>query len=584
MAQSTMTQPPHPIPAVKTGNRYSDDPPLRALLRRHLPPATLSLAEPWLEEMGELSAGPVDDLAFQADANPPVLERYDQRGDRVDRVVFHPAYHELERLSFGRGVIGRFYDPETRARLGPHCSQVKFALGYLFTQAEQGVYCPVAMTDGAAQLLERHADAPLREQYLPRLTSTRLERLYQGAMYLTEREGGSDVGATTTVARSCTPSGANAARAGGPGERGAYRITGEKWFCSNAGAEVMMVMARVEQADGRTIPGTRGLGLFLVPRTLEDGSLNALRIRRLKNKLGTRSMATGEASLRGAIGFPVGPLDRGFLAMTEMLNLCRQYNSMAALGVTRRVLWEAAAHVAQRQAFGRTVDSYGLVQELLSELFAELEGSLEVMFSVAGDADAFDNGPADEEIRGCLRLMTPLLKLNTARLSVRAASEAIELLGGIGYLEDCVTARFFRDAQVLPVWEGTKNIMYLDALRWITKEHAHRAVLKRIGRLLDQARHPLAEKAAAKSAALAEELEELARLSPEVAPLVCRRLCDVLYPLYTTARLLPAAGNSPRLAAVVRLLAQKLGLEEPADSVLPDAYRLIVREAVKPGA
>jgi alkylation response protein AidB-like acyl-CoA dehydrogenase len=511
----------NPIPLVVAKNRYTEDPALQALLARHVCTAARETAEPWLVEMGGLSAGRLNELAFDADAHPPTLERYDARGQRIDRVVYHPAHDELERLSFGRGIVGRCYDAENRAKLGDHLWQAKFAVCYEFAQAEQGLYCPIAMTDAAAHLIEHHASDELRAEYLPRLTASDAQT--QGAMFLTEREGGSDVGANTTVAT----------------ERdGQWRITGEKWFCSNAGAEVMMVLAR---AGG---PGTRGLGLFLVPRTGNSIHGNSVQIQRLKNKLGTRSIPTGEVSFREAIGFPVGPVDAGFHTMTAMLNVCRMHNAVASLGLTRRVLWEAATYLASRRAFGRTVDSYGLVQDTLCQLFAELEGGLEVLFVVARD---FADPNPNAETRARLRLLTPLLKLNTARLAVRAASEAIELLGGNGYIEESVTARFFRDAQVLPVWEGTTNILYLDALRWIVKERAHRALTD------DPA------------------FDSIATLPQETQPVEAKRLCDRLWPRYIAGRL---SGRDPRLDAISKRL-----LGSGAGSLV-DEYQLIVRGAL----
>lgn len=557
----------HPLPVVSTENRFSDDRPLQALLARHVSPSGRALSEPWLREMGRLSAGPIDELAFQADANPPVLERYDRRGDRADRVVYHAAYRGLEEMSFGRGIVGNFYDERNRVCLGPHEWQVKFAMCYLFAQAEQGVYCPIAMTDAAAHLLERNAVPELQDKFLPGLTASRLEDLKTGAMFLTEREGGSDVGANTATARAAD---------------GGFRITGDKWFCSNVSAGIMMVLARVVHADGGTVPGTRGLGLFLVPATLDDGSPNALRIKRLKNKLGTRSMPTGEVSLRDAVGYPVGPVSEGFRIMTGMLNVCRMHNAVAALALTRRVLWEAAEYAAQRKAFGKPVDSYLLVQDLLCGLFAELEAGLEILFSVGLD---FQDGGSDAETLGCLRLMTPLLKLNTAKLAVRAASEAVELLGGNGFIEEYVTARFYRDAQVLPVWEGTTNILYLDALRWIVKAKAHRAVGARIERLLaPAAATPLGEvveNLRQQNASLQSGFEQLDQVPQEAAPLAVKRLCDALWPLYGLARLLPHAGNNYRVAAVVhRLLMKMSGPAAPLQpEELPQAYQAIVRDA-----
>ncbi len=528
----------NPIPLVAAQNRYAEDSPLHELLARHVEDAARATAEPWLLDMGELSAGLIDELAFQADANPPVLERYDRRGERVDRIVYHPSYRALERLSFGRGLVGRFYDSENRRLLGKHLWQIKFALNYVFAQAEQGVYCPIAMTDGAAHLLEHHGSEDLRKKYLPRLTATEKEDLWQGAMFLTEREGGSDVGANTTVARR---------------DGDVWRISGEKWFCSNAGAGVMMVLARAGAE------GTRGLGLFLVPGTLEDGTPNSLRIRKLKNKLGTRSMPTGEVSLRDAVGYAVGDVQDGFHTMTHMLTICRMHNAVASLALARRVLCEAAAYVAQRSAFGRTVSSYGLVQDLLCGLFARLEGNLEVLFSVGGDFMA-----TDDEASACGRLMTPLLKLYSARFAVRAASESVELLGGIGYLEDSVTARFFRDAQVLPIWEGTTNILYLDALRAVTKQKAHKAVLARIERV--NSLRPQA-------AALAREFDGLAGASADSAPLAAKRLFDRLWPLYMVARLSSAASSSERIKSIVNRLQQV-----PED--LAYAYHAIVTSAL----
>jgi alkylation response protein AidB-like acyl-CoA dehydrogenase len=536
----------NPIPAVIAQNRYTEDPALRALLDRHVCPPARAAAEPWLTDMGALSAGPINDLAFQADAHPPPLERYDARGQRDDRIVYHPAHLELERLSFGRGIIGHFYDPANRAALSSHLWQVKFAMCYLFAQAEQGVYCPIAMTDAAAHLVRLHASPELRDRYLPLLTSCDERDWAQGAMFLTEREGGSDVGANTTVARA---------------DGNLWRLTGDKWFCSNVGAEVMMVLARAGEAkalalDGAGGEGTRGLGLFLVPRTI-DGLPNSMRIKRLKNKLGTRSIPTGEVSFREAVGYALGPVERGFHTMTDMLNVCRMHNATASLALTRRVLWEAATYLRGRRTFGNSADSYGLVQDTLCGLFAELEGGLEALFSVARDfADVQADPNADAETRGCLRLLTPMLKLQTARLAVRAASEAVELIGGNGYIEECVTARFLRDAQVLPVWEGTTNILYLDALRWIVKEQAHHAVCRRIERLGGDV------------TALRDHMDAIGMLPPHEQPVRAKRLCDALWRTYLVTRL--EAVPSLRLAAVAARLAGRpaLPLREEYDAVV----------------
>jgi acyl-CoA dehydrogenase len=293
-------------------------------------------------------------------------------------------------------------------------------------------------------------------------------------------------------------------------------------------------------------------------------------------------MPTGEVSLRDAAGYPLGPVTEGFHIMTDMLNICRMHNSVAALALTRRVLWESAKWVAQRRTFGKPVDSYLLVQDLLCDLFSDLEAGLEVLFSIGLD---FQTGGSDEETRGCLRLLTPLMKLNTARLAVRASSEAVELLGGTGFVEEYITARFYRDAQVLPVWEGTTNILYLDALRWVLKAKAHRAVCARMERLLAPAASTALGEVVTnlrqQIASLERGFEQLEQVPKEAAPLAVKRLCDALWPLYGLARLLPHAGNSYRIAAVVHRLLMKLsGTSAPLQAnELPQAYQAIVRDA-----
>lgn len=442
-----MTQTPFQVlsrPLPERPDFFHSDPVLRDLLARLLAPAALSWLEPRLRRMGEDAAGSVDASARVADRLSPVLRTFDPWGRRVDEIVHHPSYREMERVAYGSGMVGLKYDPEVAVAHPGARHVMGFALGYLFAQAESGLYCPVCMTDGVARVLELLGSPRQRAEYVPRLAETDLSRLWRGAMFLTEKQAGSDVGAVATRA---VPDGDG------------WRLYGEKWFCSNVDAEAVLTLARPDGAA----PGTRGLGLFFLRRDLPGVGRNGLRIDRIKEKLGVRSMATGEVVLDGARAELVGPLDGGFKGMAEMLNLSRLYNAFASVAIVRRAAVESTLYLRARDTFGRAGASHPLVREGLADLQAEEVAAKHFAFRVAALLDRADLGSQADATR--VRLLTPLVKLTTAKLAVWAASEAIELHGGNGYIEEFVTARLLRDAQVLPVWEGTTNILVLDALR-----------------------------------------------------------------------------------------------------------------------
>src|SRR5438094_2366018 len=270
----------------------------------------------------------------------------------------------------------------------PHV--VKYALSYLFAQSEFGLLCPVNMTDSTARMLTRFGDEALRGRYLPRLTATALEDLWQGTQWMTEKTGGSDVGALTTLARRDAD--------------GAWRLWGDKWFASNANADVALTLARPEGAP----PGTRGLGLFLVPRHLPDGTKNAWTINRLKDKLGSRSMATGEVTYAGAVAYVVGDVGRGFAQMMEMVNGSRLSNAMRAAGIMRRSLLEAEFHARGRAAFGGALFDKPRMRWTLLEMLLDVEAAASVVLNAAVMFDAWDAGA--EAAGRLLRIVTPLAK------------------------------------------------------------------------------------------------------------------------------------------------------------------------------
>jgi alkylation response protein AidB-like acyl-CoA dehydrogenase len=433
---------------------YLSDPAFVELMRESLGPEVYAWGGPMLEDMGRLAARTIAPLSFEANAHPPVLVQYDAEGNRIDEVRVHASYREMTRLAYGAGLGGMVYNQELRDRHGyvPHA--LNFGMGYLFSQGEQGLYCPVCMTEGAARLVDKFAEEGLKRRFLPGLSSRNLETLLQGAMFLTEKQGGSDVGANLCVAR---PEGDH------------WTLHGDKWFCSNAGeAGVHLVLARPEGAPA----GTRGLGLFLMPKHLEDGRRNPFLINRLKDKLGTRSMPSGEITLNGAIAYAVGDLGRGFHYMTEMLNMSRLYNAVASVSVMKRALAESVQYAHTRVAFGRPVDEYPMVRQQLFMMTLEHEASVALVWEAIRLLDRLDQGLASEDEQKILRLLTPLLKYHTAKQAVRFCSEACEMLGGNGYIETFVTPRLLRDAQVLPIWEGTTNILVLDMLRGLGREQA----------------------------------------------------------------------------------------------------------------
>lgn len=435
------------IPDPPSENYWDACPDFRALCRRKLSDDAFAWAEPQLAAMGENAAKIVAPLAAVADRERPRLLTHDARGERVSRVEYHSSYREMERIAYGSGMIAMKYQTHEHSREAPF---IGFALGYMFAMAECGLYCPVCMTDGVARVLTRHGTHEQVMRVVPHLTSTDPATLWTGGMFLTERSGGSDVGANETVAHK---------DAGGT-----WRLTGHKWFCSNVDAEAVLVTARV---NGE---GTRGLRTFLLETRENPGVI----IERLKDKLGVRSMATGEVTLANARAEEVG----GFAAVTDMLNLSRLYNSVAAVAIMSRAVLEARHYIERRHAFGRPVIEFPLAQETFFDMEAEHVGAMLLTFEAVDALARADAGDADAA--RMLRILIPIVKAVTGKLAVPCVSEAMELIGGNGYVEESPMPRLLRDAQVLPIWEGTTNILILDALRVMHKDASQELLLSRI--------------------------------------------------------------------------------------------------------
>jgi acyl-CoA dehydrogenase len=438
-------------------NFYRADPALNDLLRIHLPDALLRHIAPHLDRLGQLAGGYLDECARLADRHGPILHQRDRFGRDVQWIEYHPAYRELERAAFGefgihamsirKGVLGW---PDKYPVVAKH------AFTFLFNQAEFGLGCPINVTDGCAKLLANFGSRDLQDKYLDGLTQTDMERLTQGGQFMTEKEGGSDVGTLTTTAVQ---------------EGGHWRLTGEKWFCSNADAKVVMLLARPQGAEA----GTRGVGLFLMPRFLDDGTQNHYRIVRLKDKLGTRSMASGEIKLEGAIAYAVGRLDRGFVQMAEMVNSSRLSNGVKSTALMRRAYHDAMTVASNRVVFGRRIIDLPLGRRQLMKIMLATEQALSMSFVTA---DALDRAEAgSQDAAALLRILTPTLKFRATRDARKVCGDALEMRGGIGYVEEFATARLLRDAHLGSIWEGTGNIVALDALKRAVGRHGAESAL-----------------------------------------------------------------------------------------------------------
>jgi acyl-CoA dehydrogenase len=432
-------------------NFYRADPALTDLLRIHLPERIFNHIEPHLDRLGGLAGGYLDECARLADRHTPVLHQRDRFGRDMQWIEYHPAYRELEKAAFGEfGIHAMSIRKDILGWPDKYPVVAKHAFTFLFNQAEFGLGCPINVTDGCAKLLANFGSDALKAKYLDGLTETNMEKLTQGGQFMTEKEGGSDVGTLTTSAVQ---------------EGDHWRLSGEKWFCSNADAEVVMLLARPQSAPG----GTRGVGLFLMPRHLDDGSQNHYRIVRLKDKLGTRSMASGEIKLEGAIAYAVGRLDRGFVQMAEMVNSSRLSNGVKSTALMRRAHHDAMTVARNRVVFGSRIVDLPLGRRQLMKIMLATEQALSMSFLTA---DALDRAEAgSQDAAALLRILTPTLKFRATRDARKVCGDALEMRGGIGYIEEFATARLLRDAHLGSIWEGTGNIVALDALKRAIGRH-----------------------------------------------------------------------------------------------------------------
>ncbi|GAB2720414.1 acyl-CoA dehydrogenase family protein [Halomonas garicola] len=459
-----------------SANFYTSDVMLQDFLRRKLSAEAYEAIKGRLKQTGKTAALEMDALSLKADRQGPRLNKRDAWGVALDQVEFHPAYHRLMDIAVESGMLTVKWSPEWRKRFPRERHLMSFGISSLYALAETGAYCPLCMTDGAAVLIDQFCDEEDKARLLPAIYTSTFAEMKTGAMYLTEKAGGSDVGATLAVAEHL--------------EGKTYALTGEKWFCSNANGDIAFVLARTNSNKPRpdkTRPdqkGTSGLSIFLVEKALPDGTKNPMEIIRLKDKLGVRSMASAEIMLQETRGTLVGEEGQGFKIMTAMINLSRVYNSMAAHSASKRALIEAYQFLTGRDTFGKNALEHPLVRKKLAELAAL---NTACFYLVWRAVEALDS--QDEDEASLLRLLTPMVKKWSAEVGVYLTREAMELMGGIGYIEDQVMPKLMRDVMVLPIWEGAGNIMLLDMLRASGKSKGLAVMLEKIERAASDPAH-----------------------------------------------------------------------------------------------
>lgn len=439
------------------GNQYEDDSVLRSYLMRSVPAEVLREIEPTLVEMGRLAGGDLYQMQLADRLNEPTLTQWDAWGNRIDRIELTPLWRVAERIAAEHGVVATAYEQKHGRFSRVH----QCALAYLFTPSTDIYSCPLAMTDGAARTLLGSGNQALIDRAVPHLTSRDPKEFWTSGQWMTELTGGSDVGTSETIAKQETGSSLNSKLETLDSKPGAWRLYGRKWFTSAATSQIALTLARPEGNPS----GGRGLALFYLEMRDEQGRLRNISIDRLKDKLGTRKVPTAELTLDGTPAQLVLGTTDGVRNITPVLNITRLWNGISAVSLMRRSIALALDYAHKRTAFGALLSEKPLHMDTLAGLQAETEAAFHLAFLVAELTGRAETKEIDEEQSLLLRLLTPLMKLTTGKQVVAVVSEALEAFGGAGYVEDTGLPVLLRDAQVLPIWEGTTNVLSLDALR-----------------------------------------------------------------------------------------------------------------------
>ncbi|MFT5194989.1 MAG: acyl-CoA dehydrogenase, partial [Candidatus Promineifilaceae bacterium] len=500
-------------------NYFSADKDLQRKLELYLGKAAYVALLPQMYKYGSTLAKEVDPLVRSSNLteNLPRLAATDEIGRAVQDVIYHPDYHAAGRLIYAGGPMSAHAEPGNN----------KLALAKFYMSAqngEAGHNCPLACTAGVIKVLQHIAPDSLREKYLPKLLDENYDTNFTGAQFMTEIQGGSDVGANTVAA---TPE---------DNDSDVWFLNGDKWFCSNVTADLALVTARTGADEG-----TKGLGLFLVPRQLDSGALNGMHIHKLKDKLGTRSLATAEVTFKDAQGWRVGEFKD---AMTYVVNTSRIYNAFGCAGNARRALVVAWSYANSRLAFGQPIIRFPLVQDQITKMKADWAAILAGSMRIAKVWDDVETGKGSDDDVMFLRMAVALNKYRSSILAHEVIQQGIEILGGNGTIESfSVLPRLLRDNVVYENWEGTHNVLLAQVQRDIRKSAIHKPFFEHIrtqftntfmAELKTEGLHQLEK--------LEGEMEEVLKMDELTGAIFFRPLMDRVTDLYYTASMAAESG------------------------------------------
>lgn len=441
---------------------FEDDKFLRSFLKRTLPPEFHREVEKDLKRLGDRVLNEMEALAQEAETSLPEHIPFSPWGKRIDQIKVSKAWDRLHEIAAEEGIVASGYE----RTYGEFSRLYQFAKLYLYHPSSAIYSCPLAMTDGAARVIELFGTPEMKARAYKHLTSRDAKEFWTSGQWMTEKSGGSDVSGTETIARL---------------EDGSYKLYGDKWFTSATTSPMAMALAYIE--------GDQKLSLFYLELRDEKGELQNIQINRLKDKLGTKALPTAELTLSGVPAVLIGERGKGVKTIANLFNITRMYNACCAVGYMHRGITLAKDFAKKRVAFGQPIINFGLHQQTLADLQVKFEASFILTFHAALLLGKEETGKASATESGLLRLLIPLAKLYTGKEGVTIASEVIESFGGAGYVEDTGLPQLLRNAQVLSIWEGTTNVLALDALRAIQKEKAGECFVHDLAQRLEKVKN-----------------------------------------------------------------------------------------------
>lgn len=536
-------------------NFFDTDHSLQGLISIYLPDDLRAHLVPHFRRLGELAGNELDEWSRLADRHSPILHHRSARGAWSDYIEFHPSYRAMERVAFSEfGLACIIHKPGVLGWHKPISHTAKYVFQYLFGQSEFSQLCPISATETTATMIRLYGDETVKAKFLDRMMSQDMDKILKGAQFMTERTGGSDVSNFELEAR---------------WENGAWRLYGEKWFCSCADGDVALLLARPKGAPA----GNKGLGLFAMPRHLDDGSRNKYRIARLKDKLGSCSMASGEIEFNGAVAYALGETgakeNQGLKMMMKQVSLSRLSHGARAAAMMRRCLNEAMVVARSRLAFKERIIDKPLLRRQLIKLMVPTEQSLSLTLYLGNQIDKAEAG--DKRAERITRLLTPVHKYRACRDNIRVATGAMEVRGGNGYVEDWVNPKLVRDAHLGVLWEGTSNINALDVTtRAVAKVGAHRDVGEELQDLLSDAQDLPGQFKGQLSSTVKQAIELADEVGRSNNQVMARKVSSALYHSATAvlmaaegSRLGGAGGDARRLLLSRMVLDHRLSQQDP---------------------